>query len=131
MADELFALDENFLPEGFGGAPSKPTFTLIFRGGQTAGVPVSYTIIEDSTLVRAQGTAGVSGVLLSKSSSVVGLYPAGWSARRDQICVLSSSTAIWQGRSVFKTGDKVWVDSIGGMGTSDFLTLTFESDLAV
>lgn len=108
------------------GQQALPTFGLLFRGGQTAGTPLSFQIVRDCTLIRVM--VGPSGVLVSTLKIIAGLLSSGTFHPRADIIVFTGAITNmnWIGRRPMKSGDYIWIDSVGGLGANDTVNFEFE-----
>lgn len=102
-----------------------PTFGVLFRGAQVAATPVSFQMVKDCTLIRIM--FGTSGVLVSTQRIIAGLVSS-FSSRADVIALSGTiSNMVWEGRRPLKSGEFIWIDSIGGLGANDTVNLEFET----
>lgn len=110
---------------GAGASQTFPTIAIVWKGSQTAGTPVFVTLTEDLSLVSfcLPNTACV----LSRSGvRWLDIANSTWSI--DLGIIALSSPGIYERHCNvdFVSGDMIFLDSSGGLGTSDTLTLTFE-----
>ncbi len=101
------------------------TFSVLFKGPQTAGTPLSLNMVQDADLVSFGGK-GV-GVLVSKAAQTASLLPGGqFSVDRNLIGIIGGNENPTVNCNVsFKVGDSLFIDSLGGMGTSEYVNFVF------
>jgi len=120
---------QTFLGAAVGLNPRIPTFGLLFRGGQIAGTPLSYQLTRDCDVIRVMFGCGTA--LVSTQRIVVGaLSNSTFHPRPDIICVNGATQTQWVGRRSLKSGDYVWIDSIGGLGANEFIHIEFEPTIS-
>lgn len=117
------------LAAGGGQLPRLPTKTVFFKGPQTAGVLLSFTITEDCHLVFVGGKA--SSAILQTIARAMSSVPASTFTLSGVICSINDSGQVAIMNQPFKAGDKIYVDSIGGLGANEIFYLIFEIDVPV
>jgi hypothetical protein len=102
----------------------EPTRTVSFKGPQTSGTLFTFRIPFACYLVHVRTMA--SGAIFSR-----GIAWAAVPASSFMWHVIGVSNAgTWVGRMRFEKDDSLYVDSIGGLGTSDLISFTFVEDIA-
>jgi hypothetical protein len=114
-----------FLAGGGGSTPVpiRQTYSVLFKGGQTAGVLISFTVQTDSDLIYVGGKA--SSVVLQSVSRAITAIPNGVFTVGGVICTMQEVGGGVFLNQRFKAGDKIYLDSISGLGTNEMLFLVF------
>ncbi len=101
---------------------TRPTVTYFFKGGQVAGTLISFVVPENADLVFVGGKA--SGAVLSKIARAITGIPAGWSSP-ETICSLDNVGNQVILNQKFNSGDRIYLDSTGGLGVSEYIFCIF------
>lgn len=109
---------------GFGGGSSRPTRTLFFKGPQTAGTLQQFRMEWSGFLTYA--SVGSTTALISRGRTWTSLGASTFHTY--SVIGMPSNSNPWHGRERFENTDYIYIDSIGGLGTSDIVTMVFEID---
>lgn len=107
---------------GAGGGSRGPTKTVFYKGPQTSGVLASYRLDFSGFLVW-MGTQ-TTAALVTRGRTWTSLGSSTW--HEYSVIGMPCQFSPWQGREKVSSGDTIYFDTLGGMGTSDALTLVFE-----
>lgn len=109
---------------GIAGDEMNPTFSYMFRGPQTAGTLKSLPINSDCFLRFV-----FSNQVVSVSVGVAQTFPTANAFTPNIVALVPAiSAGQWFGKHPIKAGTTVYIDSPGGIGSSEWLILVFEVD---
>jgi len=107
-----------------GSGSGVPTKTIAFRGPYNAGSIESVKIDQDMDLVFViSNVAAYALITLGRTAASFG---PGWHAGGACVALIQGASGFWMGRQRYKAGDFLYIDSLGNLGTNDFITFTFE-----
>lgn len=109
-----------------GGFTANLTKTIHFKGPQTAGVLLSFPIDFDGILVFI---CAYSNVLISRGRSWASIAAGSFTTDGSVIAGIGSNSNVWHGRERVHKGDRIYLDSAGGLGTSDQISFVFIPDV--
>lgn len=101
----------------------RQTFSRLFYGPQVAGSPLAVTIPRDSWITYIYGPGSLAGVRVMRTPTAPPV--TGWTTTGAIIAVLGGAGCSWIGNESVLSGDKIWVDSSGGLGAADFVVCVF------
>jgi hypothetical protein len=115
---------ETVTGDGAGGNPFLgDTFQVLLRGPQAVGVPKQFAVPIDCHLSQICSAVSISGVWITKEP--IGTLGPAQGAFTWVLGLGSGGGTKCDMNAPLKAGESIYVDSIGGMGTSDFILFVF------
>lgn len=123
VLDEAATILQSISTGNFG-QDQRRTFSLLFKGPQTAGTPRSFTLDHNASLIYVGGTGSGGFILRAPVSWTAGTFLSGGVP----VGVFSTGGTFSVGNAKFYKGDTVWLDSFGSMGSGEMALLVFAVD---
>lgn len=101
----------------------RQTFSRVFFGPQVAGNPLAVTLNRDCWLTYCYADSAIAGCRVMRVPTAA--LVTAWTTSGAIIAMLSGAGNAWIGNESVLSGDKIWVDSSGGLGAANFVVCVF------